>query len=262
MSQSRHTAWIARSGHRSEQLAVGLLLGFGLALGLAVAPTLSDYVDADPRSVWLAGGATALFMAGFGAARLRDTTRPHAARAIVARGAARANRLRDGARVRRDPERRAHLFSGRSRDPPPSLRITTSNGYAAPRTFAPRPFSPRRCSSTFSTCFPCSHRSSAEASSTAHDFDISFHPWRMTTRGRSRSCAGKENTMTSTARRDRAIARSLIAAGLAALATGLALASAAAAHADSTPVGPPPAGPVSTITTTPNQLVAVALPHA
>jgi hypothetical protein len=68
--------------------------------------------------------------------------------------------------------------------------------------------------------------------------------------------------MTSAARRDRALARSLIAAGLAALVNGLALAIAAAAHADSTPVGPLPAGPVSTITTSPNQLVAVALPHA
>lgn len=56
------------AAQRSEQLAMGLLFGFGLALGLAVAPTLSYYVDADPRSVWLAGGATALFIAGFGAA--------------------------------------------------------------------------------------------------------------------------------------------------------------------------------------------------
>jgi modulator of FtsH protease len=53
---------------RSEQLAVTLLFGFGLLLGLAVAPTVSDYVDADPQAVWQAGGATALFIAGFGAA--------------------------------------------------------------------------------------------------------------------------------------------------------------------------------------------------
>ena len=56
------------AAQRSEQLAVGLLFGFGLLLGLAVAPTVSDYVGADPRTVWLAGGATALFMAGFGTA--------------------------------------------------------------------------------------------------------------------------------------------------------------------------------------------------
>jgi FtsH-binding integral membrane protein len=53
---------------RSEQLAVGLLFGFGLLVGLAVAPTVADYVGADPQAVWEAGGATALFVAGFGAA--------------------------------------------------------------------------------------------------------------------------------------------------------------------------------------------------
>jgi modulator of FtsH protease len=53
---------------RSEQLAVGLLFGFGLLLGLATAPTLSYYIGADPQAVWAAGGATALFMAGIGAA--------------------------------------------------------------------------------------------------------------------------------------------------------------------------------------------------
>jgi uncharacterized protein YbjT (DUF2867 family) len=68
--------------------------------------------------------------------------------------------------------------------------------------------------------------------------------------------------MTSTTRRDRAVARSLIAVGLASFVTGLALAIIAAAQAGSTPVGPLPAGPVSTITTTPSQLVAVALQRA
>jgi FtsH-binding integral membrane protein len=56
------------AAQRSEQLAVGLLFGFGLLLGLAIAPTLSYYASADPRAVWQAGGATALFVAGFGAA--------------------------------------------------------------------------------------------------------------------------------------------------------------------------------------------------
>ncbi len=53
---------------RSEQLAIGLLFGFGILLGLAVAPTVADYLGEDPRAVWLAGAATALFIAGFGAA--------------------------------------------------------------------------------------------------------------------------------------------------------------------------------------------------
>ena len=56
------------AAQRSEQLAVGLLFGFGLLLGLAVAPTVGDYASADPQAVWEAGGATALFVAGFGAA--------------------------------------------------------------------------------------------------------------------------------------------------------------------------------------------------
>jgi modulator of FtsH protease len=55
------------AAQRSEQLAVGLLFGFGLLLGPAVAPALAFYVGADPQAVWEAGAATALFIAGFGA---------------------------------------------------------------------------------------------------------------------------------------------------------------------------------------------------
>jgi FtsH-binding integral membrane protein len=51
------------AAQRSEQLAVGLLFGFGLLMGLAVAPTVAYYIGEDPKAVWLAGGATALFMA-------------------------------------------------------------------------------------------------------------------------------------------------------------------------------------------------------
>ena len=53
---------------RSQELATGLLFAFGLLLGLAVAPTIASYVGADPRAVSEAGGATALFTAGVGAA--------------------------------------------------------------------------------------------------------------------------------------------------------------------------------------------------
>ena len=53
---------------RSQQLGVGLLFAFGFVLGLAVAPAIADYVGADPQAVWQAGGATALFIAAFGAA--------------------------------------------------------------------------------------------------------------------------------------------------------------------------------------------------
>jgi FtsH-binding integral membrane protein len=59
---------INAAAQRSEQLAVGLLFGFGLVLGLAVAPTVASYAGSDPQAVWEAGGATALSIAGFGAA--------------------------------------------------------------------------------------------------------------------------------------------------------------------------------------------------
>ncbi|MGD0925936.1 MAG: Bax inhibitor-1 family protein [Streptosporangiaceae bacterium] len=53
---------------RSSALSVGLLLGVGLALGLAMAPALVYYASTNPQALWQAGGATALFIAGFGAA--------------------------------------------------------------------------------------------------------------------------------------------------------------------------------------------------
>lgn len=59
---------VSAASRRSEQLAVGLLLGFGALIGAAVAPTLTDYATADPQALWQAGGATALFIIGFGAA--------------------------------------------------------------------------------------------------------------------------------------------------------------------------------------------------
>ena len=53
---------------RSRELAVALLGVFGLLLGFAVAPTVAYYASMDPRALWDAGGATALFIAAFGSA--------------------------------------------------------------------------------------------------------------------------------------------------------------------------------------------------
>lgn len=53
---------------RSQQLTVGLLVAFGLLIGLALAPTLAYYAGTNPQALWTAGGATALFIAGFGTA--------------------------------------------------------------------------------------------------------------------------------------------------------------------------------------------------
>ena len=50
-----------------EQLAIGLMFGLGLVLGLAVAPVIADYADADPSTLWQAAGATAAFVAALGA---------------------------------------------------------------------------------------------------------------------------------------------------------------------------------------------------
>jgi modulator of FtsH protease len=63
------------AAQQSEQLALTLLFGFGVLIGLATAPTLSYYASSDPKIIWQAGGATALFVAGvgtFGYATRRD----------------------------------------------------------------------------------------------------------------------------------------------------------------------------------------------
>jgi modulator of FtsH protease len=59
---------VSAASKRSEQAAVGLLLVFGLLIGAAVAPTVSYYANSNPQALWDAGGATALFIVGFGAA--------------------------------------------------------------------------------------------------------------------------------------------------------------------------------------------------
>jgi FtsH-binding integral membrane protein len=53
---------------RSTGLSVVLLFVVGTALGLAMAPLLTYYAATNPQALWQAGGATALFIAGFGAA--------------------------------------------------------------------------------------------------------------------------------------------------------------------------------------------------
>jgi FtsH-binding integral membrane protein len=52
---------------RSTGLTVGLLFAVGALLGLAMAPAILYYADTNPQAVWQAGGATALFIGGFGA---------------------------------------------------------------------------------------------------------------------------------------------------------------------------------------------------
>jgi modulator of FtsH protease len=53
---------------RSAAAATVLLMVFGVLIGVATAPILVYYASTNPQILWQAGGATALFMAGFGAA--------------------------------------------------------------------------------------------------------------------------------------------------------------------------------------------------
>ncbi|OKI54691.1 Bax inhibitor-1/YccA family protein [Micromonospora sp. CB01531] len=53
---------------RSTKTALALLGVFGVLMGLAVGPSLGYYAAVNPAALWQAGGATALFVAGFGAA--------------------------------------------------------------------------------------------------------------------------------------------------------------------------------------------------
>ena len=55
------------ASRRNERLAITLLFGFGLLLGLALGPALNAYAKADPAALWQAAGCTALFIAALGA---------------------------------------------------------------------------------------------------------------------------------------------------------------------------------------------------
>jgi FtsH-binding integral membrane protein len=52
---------------RSERLAITLLFGMGLLLGLFIGPLVNEYAKTDPGVVYQAAGATALFVGGLGA---------------------------------------------------------------------------------------------------------------------------------------------------------------------------------------------------
>jgi uncharacterized protein len=53
-------------GH--QQLAVTLLFGLGLLLGLGLGPVINAYAQGDPSAIWQSAGATALFVAALGTA--------------------------------------------------------------------------------------------------------------------------------------------------------------------------------------------------
>ena len=56
------------TSRRSPTASTVLLFVFGALIGVATSPVLAYYGSTDPQALWEAGGATALFIAGFGAA--------------------------------------------------------------------------------------------------------------------------------------------------------------------------------------------------
>ncbi len=96
-----------------EQLALGLLFGLGLLLGLAVAPAIAYFAGADPSALWQATGATAAFVAAcgsYGYATRRDVS----SHAVL--GPARADRVRDRRDLRLDSQLSHHRRRRRTRN--------------------------------------------------------------------------------------------------------------------------------------------------
>jgi modulator of FtsH protease len=54
------------AAQRSEMLAITLLFGLGVLLGLAMGAVINYYAETQPEAVWQAGGATALFVGALG----------------------------------------------------------------------------------------------------------------------------------------------------------------------------------------------------
>ena len=61
---------------RSEQLAIGLLFGFGVLIGLGTAPMIAYYASTNPQSVWQAGGGDGALHRGLRRSGVRDAPRP------------------------------------------------------------------------------------------------------------------------------------------------------------------------------------------
>ena len=100
----------AASARGHEQLAIGLLFGLALLLGMAISPVIVYYVKTDPGVVWQAAGATALFvgaLGAFGYATRRDLS-PFIKPFLIAFWVVFA--VRAGRAVRGDPGLEHHLL--------------------------------------------------------------------------------------------------------------------------------------------------------
>ncbi|MEA2297191.1 MAG: uncharacterized protein QOF77_127 [Solirubrobacteraceae bacterium] len=55
------------AARKSQELAIGLLFGVGLLLGIGVGGLLNYYAQAHPSALWQAAGSTAIFISALGA---------------------------------------------------------------------------------------------------------------------------------------------------------------------------------------------------
>jgi hypothetical protein len=99
-----------------EQLAIGLLFGLGLLLGLAVAPVIAHYANADPIRSLAGVRSHRGVRRGVWRVRLRDAQRPLRVGTHPVLGLARPDRLRNRRDLRLDPEQQPDLRHRRTRD--------------------------------------------------------------------------------------------------------------------------------------------------
>ena len=127
------------TSRRSVPATVFLLGAFGVLMGLATAPLLVYYAATDPAVLWQAGGATALFIAGFGAAGYairRGSDRLRQSRVLRAPGPHHFwHRADPCAHTSRD----THLRSSRPRRlrRPHDVRLSASSAAFERRRFGP-----------------------------------------------------------------------------------------------------------------------------
>jgi FtsH-binding integral membrane protein len=104
------------TARRSPGATIALLAAFGLLIGLAFAQTLNYYATMNTHALWQAGGATALFIAGFGAAGYATKRDLSGVARICFLGAAGAHRVRHCADLRSHPGRIGDLLAARPGD--------------------------------------------------------------------------------------------------------------------------------------------------
>ena len=127
------------TSRRSVPATVFLLGAFGVLMGLATAPLLAYYAATDPAVLWQAGGATALFIAGFGSAGYairRDLYRPRQSRILRPAGPHHFWHCADLVHI---PQGHTHLRNSRPRRlrRPHDVRLSAPSAAFERRLFGP-----------------------------------------------------------------------------------------------------------------------------